>query len=210
MFNIVQHCSTIYFCSSITAATWTKLHQHVDIHIPWHPLGGSLTNNHRLWTLATRTILNNHKTVAMVHTLHPNTSRAPSDSEDRMAPVQSKHPASSENNTPQTPQSTITGNPVETGAVDAMEKILSILPTGFVENTAEVYREVASFDTVPPEKLREYWRGMFSVHRCHCWNIFLLTNYLQSIQSHTRNFTTQQQTAWKTSGGMSGAASAET
>lgn len=42
---------------------------------------------------------------------------------------------------------------------DSMEAALPILPRGFVENTAEIYAEVASFDVIPPEKLREYWRG---------------------------------------------------
>lgn len=49
-------------------------------------------------------------------------------------------------------------------ALDSFEEALPILPRGFVGNTAEVYREVASFDIIPPEKLREYWRGMFLVN----------------------------------------------
>ncbi|EPE08433.1 hypothetical protein F503_01216 [Ophiostoma piceae UAMH 11346] len=82
-----------------------------------------------------------------------------------MASAQGKHPASFRNTAPQTPPSTITGDIVETGTVEAMEEALPILPMGFVENTAEVYREVASFDTVPPEKLREYWRVYTITHK---------------------------------------------
>lgn len=42
---------------------------------------------------------------------------------------------------------------------------LPILPKGIVENTAEIYAEVASYDIVPPEKLREYWHVYTTTHR---------------------------------------------
>ncbi|KIH91392.1 hypothetical protein SPBR_01339 [Sporothrix brasiliensis 5110] len=48
---------------------------------------------------------------------------------------------------------------------DSIEAALPILPRGFVENTAEIYAEVASFDVIPPEKLREYWRVYTITHR---------------------------------------------
>ncbi len=47
---------------------------------------------------------------------------------------------------------------------DAIDEALPILPKGFVENTAEIYSEVASFDVIPAEKLREYWRGENSLY----------------------------------------------
>lgn len=34
-----------------------------------------------------------------------------------------------------------------------------LLPKGLVENTAEVYAEVASYPVIPPEKIYEYWHG---------------------------------------------------
>ncbi|ERT00193.1 hypothetical protein HMPREF1624_03563 [Sporothrix schenckii ATCC 58251] len=48
---------------------------------------------------------------------------------------------------------------------DSIEAALPILPRGFVENTAEIYAEVASFEVIPPEKLREYWRVYTITHR---------------------------------------------
>ena len=51
---------------------------------------------------------------------------------------------------------------------DSIEAALPILPRGFVGNTAEIYAEVASFDVIPPEKLREYWRGMSLLRPWHC------------------------------------------
>lgn len=35
-----------------------------------------------------------------------------------------------------------------------------ILPKGILENTREIYAEVASYDIVPPEKICQYWNGM--------------------------------------------------
>jgi len=37
-----------------------------------------------------------------------------------------------------------------------------ILPEGFVRNTDEIYQEVASYPVVPPEKLWQYWHGIYS------------------------------------------------
>lgn len=34
-----------------------------------------------------------------------------------------------------------------------------ILPKGFVVNNEDIYKEVASYPVVPPEKIREYWGG---------------------------------------------------
>lgn len=34
-----------------------------------------------------------------------------------------------------------------------------ILPKGFVVNSEDIYKEVASYPVVPPEKIREYWGG---------------------------------------------------
>jgi len=35
-----------------------------------------------------------------------------------------------------------------------------ILPKGILENTREIYAEVASYPVVPPEKIWQYWNGM--------------------------------------------------
>lgn len=35
-----------------------------------------------------------------------------------------------------------------------------LLPKGIVENTREIYKEVASYPIVPPEKLWQYWNGI--------------------------------------------------
>jgi hypothetical protein len=35
-----------------------------------------------------------------------------------------------------------------------------ILPKGIVLNTDRVYKEVANYPTVPPEKIYEYWHGI--------------------------------------------------
>lgn len=35
-----------------------------------------------------------------------------------------------------------------------------ILPKGIVLNIDRVYKEVASYPTVPPEKIFEYWHGI--------------------------------------------------
>jgi hypothetical protein len=37
-----------------------------------------------------------------------------------------------------------------------------ILPEGFVRNTDEIYQEVASYPVVPPEKLWQYWHGIYA------------------------------------------------
>ncbi len=34
-----------------------------------------------------------------------------------------------------------------------------ILPKGFVENTDEVYAEVAAHPVIPPDELYKYWKG---------------------------------------------------
>jgi hypothetical protein len=34
-----------------------------------------------------------------------------------------------------------------------------ILPKGFVINSDDIYKEVASYPKVPPEKIKEYWSG---------------------------------------------------
>jgi len=34
-----------------------------------------------------------------------------------------------------------------------------LLPKGIVENTSEIYAEVAGYPVVPPEKICEYWNG---------------------------------------------------
>lgn len=36
----------------------------------------------------------------------------------------------------------------------------SLLPMGIFLNTTEVYEEIAGYSVVPPEKLRQYWKGM--------------------------------------------------
>ncbi len=38
-----------------------------------------------------------------------------------------------------------------------------LLPKGIVENTAEVYAEVASYAVVPPEKIWEHWHGTSAI-----------------------------------------------
>ena len=37
-----------------------------------------------------------------------------------------------------------------------------ILPKGFVVNSEDIYKEVASYPVVPPEKIREYWGGKWA------------------------------------------------
>lgn len=64
----------------------------------------------------------------------------------------------------QTPQEAAAAIAQHNAEQDSIEAALPILPRGFVENTAEIYAEVASFDVIPTEKLREYWRGRSSVH----------------------------------------------
>lgn len=39
-----------------------------------------------------------------------------------------------------------------------------ILPKGILENTREIYAEVASYDVVPPEKIWQYWNGEYREH----------------------------------------------
>ncbi|KAL1895042.1 hypothetical protein Sste5346_005462 [Sporothrix stenoceras] len=66
---------------------------------------------------------------------------------------------------PQTPQEAAAAIAQHNAEQDSIEAALPILPRGFVENTAEIYAEVASFDVIPPEKLREYWRVYTVTHR---------------------------------------------
>jgi hypothetical protein len=40
-----------------------------------------------------------------------------------------------------------------------MESPPMILPKGIVFNIDRVYKEVASYSVVPPEKIYEYWHG---------------------------------------------------
>ena len=35
-----------------------------------------------------------------------------------------------------------------------------VLPKGMLLNTPEIYAEIAAYDVVPPEKLRQFWNGM--------------------------------------------------
>jgi hypothetical protein len=37
-----------------------------------------------------------------------------------------------------------------------------LLPKGLVGNTAEIYAEVASYPVVPPEKIWQYWNGIWN------------------------------------------------
>ncbi|PKS09422.1 hypothetical protein jhhlp_004037 [Lomentospora prolificans] len=39
-----------------------------------------------------------------------------------------------------------------------MDPSQMILPKGFVVNSQDIYKEVASYPTVPPEKIKEYWK----------------------------------------------------
>jgi hypothetical protein len=41
-----------------------------------------------------------------------------------------------------------------------MEPPSMILPKGIVLNIDRVYKEVASYSVVPPEKIYEYWHGI--------------------------------------------------
>ena len=36
------------------------------------------------------------------------------------------------------------------------------LPPGIFGNTQEIYAEVASYPVVPPEKIKQYWNGIYS------------------------------------------------
>jgi hypothetical protein len=36
-----------------------------------------------------------------------------------------------------------------------------ILPEGFFRTADDVYQEVASYPVVPPEKVYEYWHGIY-------------------------------------------------
>lgn len=40
-----------------------------------------------------------------------------------------------------------------------MDPSQMILPKGFVVNSQDIYKEVASYPVVPPEKIKEYWKG---------------------------------------------------
>ena len=37
--------------------------------------------------------------------------------------------------------------------------LLMLLPKGIVVNSEDIYKEVASYPIVPPEKIWEYWHG---------------------------------------------------
>ena len=41
--------------------------------------------------------------------------------------------------------------------------LLMLLPKGIVTNTRNIYDEVASYSVVPPDKVYEYWHGMFKL-----------------------------------------------
>jgi hypothetical protein len=40
-----------------------------------------------------------------------------------------------------------------------------LLPKGIMVNTSDIYKEVASYPVVPPEKIWEYWHGTEAYHR---------------------------------------------
>lgn len=40
--------------------------------------------------------------------------------------------------------------------------LLMLLPKGIVTNNTDIYDEVASYPTVPPDKVYEYWHGMYA------------------------------------------------
>lgn len=42
-----------------------------------------------------------------------------------------------------------------------------ILPEGFFRNTDDIYQEVASYPVVPPEKLWQYWNGIYAKSARH-------------------------------------------
>lgn len=40
---------------------------------------------------------------------------------------------------------------------------LMILPKGIVTNTKDIYKEVADYSVVPPDKVWKYWHGMIDL-----------------------------------------------
>ncbi len=46
--------------------------------------------------------------------------------------------------------------------------MLMILPKGFVENTDEVYAEVAAYSIIPADELIKYWKGTVSILPSSC------------------------------------------
>jgi hypothetical protein len=42
-----------------------------------------------------------------------------------------------------------------------------LLPKGLVVNTEDIYKEVASYPVVPPEKIWEYWHGNRELHETY-------------------------------------------
>lgn len=38
-----------------------------------------------------------------------------------------------------------------------------LMPQGFFANSHEVYAEIASYPVVPPEKIKQYWNGIWNL-----------------------------------------------
>lgn len=82
-----------------------------------------------------------------------------------------------------------------------------ILPKGIVINSKNIYKEVANFPLVPPDKVWEYWHGTRLLRLTPpltASNIPL--TYLQYILQRIRSSRIPLHVDWKTFGGMSGAA----
>jgi hypothetical protein len=45
----------------------------------------------------------------------------------------------------------------------------SVMPEGFFGNTREIYAEIASYPVVPPEKIKQYWNGMWHDRHRRDW-----------------------------------------
>lgn len=59
-----------------------------------------------------------------------------------------------------------------------------ILPKGIVINTANIYDEVASYSTVPADKVWEYWHGTSLLTLCHLITPCVLTDSAFSIHNN--------------------------
>lgn len=81
------------------------------------------------------------------------------------------------------------------------------MPEGFFANTHEIYAEIASYPVVPPEKIKQYWNGIWSLPpRDLLIRAFRLTQACQFILLHSEGCSTLAHTAWRTFGGMYGEA----
>lgn len=83
------------------------------------------------------------------------------------------------------------------------------MPRGIFGNTQEIYAEVASYPVVPPEKIKQYWTGIWTLPPSGVPDpaaVVALTPARQFTRPPSEDSSTPAHSVWRTSGGTFGGA----